>query len=306
MVKFPTGGAALLEHRRKQRQVGPQGYLPGVFRHTSMISVIHKRIGRLRLYSVLAAGWLVLMASAADVFAETGTTEPDEEISIEAPQGDQPDSAESEEVDPSITLKGSVWRTKAGIVFLKTPIGILSLSSKTTLKDLRGSQEVHFWVHDRHVVVEIRKRRDGSLVHRYLGGPLTPGPDSEKTLNLWTAEGEETLHFGTQEQKLSTYHDGDQLTVEVDDAHTIIGVHDLQFDIQISQIPPSGSKAHVLLSGTVSKLKSNFVFIRTPIGIVMVNAKIGVPKVKVGQYLTLHIDNGELSVKVGKASKPAA
>ena len=67
-------------------------------------------------------------------------------------------------IDPFIQLQGSVWRTKAGIVFLKTPIGLLTLTSKTTLKDLKASQEVRFWVHERHSVVEIRKRADGSLV----------------------------------------------------------------------------------------------------------------------------------------------
>lgn len=209
------------------------------------------------------------------------------------------------ETDPSITLKGSVWRTKTGIVFLKTPVGLLTLSSKSTLKDLKASHEVSFWVHERHVVVEIRRRSDGSLVHRYLGGPMTPGPDSSKMLRYWTADGEQSVHYGTQEAKLSAYHEGDQVTVEVDDSQTIIGVHDLQFDLQISQTPPAGSSAHVLLSGSVSKTKSNFVFFRTPVGVVMVNAKIGVPPVKVGQSLTVHIDNGRVSVDVVKSAKPA-
>ena len=48
------------------------------------------------------------------------------------------------EVNPSIMLTGRVWRAKPGIVFLKTPIGLLSLSSKTTLKALPASQEVSF------------------------------------------------------------------------------------------------------------------------------------------------------------------
>jgi hypothetical protein len=63
-------------------------------------------------------------------------------------------------IDPFIKLRGSVWRTKAGIVFLKTPIGLLTLSSKTTLKDLKASQEVRFWVHERHFVVEIVEADD--------------------------------------------------------------------------------------------------------------------------------------------------
>ena len=222
-------------------------------------------------------------------------TTPEAQLSEEAPG----------EVDPSITLKGAVWRTKAGIVFLKTPVGLLTLSSKTTLKDLKGSQEVSFWVHERDLVVEIRRRNDGSLVHRYLGGPMTSGPDSSKTLRYWTPDGEETVHYGTQEAKLSAYHEGDQVVVEVDESQTIIGVHDIQFDLQISQAPPSGSPAQVRLTGSVAKTKSNFVFFRTPVGVVMVNAKIGIPPVKVGQSLSVHIDSGRVTVEVHKAAKPA-
>jgi len=135
---------------------------------------------------------------------------------------------------------------------------------------------------------------------------MTLGPDSSKTLRYWSTEGEQSVHYGTQEAKLSAYHEGDQVTVEVDESQTIIGVHDLQFDLQVSQAPPSGSPAHVRLSGSVSKTKSNFVFLRTPVGVVMINAKIGIPPVKVGHTLTLHIDDGRVNVEVTKSAKPAA
>ena len=207
-------------------------------------------------------------------------------------------------VDPFIQLRGSVWRTKAGIVFLKTPIGLLTLSSKTTLKDLKASQEVRFWVHERHSVVEIRKRADGSLVHRYLSGPMTSGTDASRTLRWWGPDGDQTVHVGTQETRLTDYREGDPLTVEVDDTNTVRGVHDLQFDLQISQIPPAGSDVQLLLSGTVSKLKSNFVFVRTPVGLVMLNSKIGIPRVKVGQPLTLHIDHEHVTVTFPSTETP--
>ncbi len=199
-------------------------------------------------------------------------------------------------IDPFIQLRGSVWRTKAGIVFLKTPVGLLTLTSKTTLKDLKASQEVRFWVHERHFVVEIRKRNDESLVHRYLSGPMMFGTDEPRTLRWWGPDGEQTVQVGTQEERLTNYHEGDLLTVEVDDTNTISGVHDLQYDLQISQTPPLGADVQLRLSGTVSKLKSNFVFVRTPIGLVMLNSKIGVPRVKVGQSLTLHIDHEHVTI----------
>jgi hypothetical protein len=207
-------------------------------------------------------------------------------------------------IDPFIRLRGSVWRTKAGIVFLKTPVGLLTLTSKTTLKDLKASQEVRFWVHERHFVVEIRKRDDESLVHRYLSGPMTSVTDAPKTLRWWGPDGDQTVHVGTLEERLTNYREGDPVTVEVDETNTISGVHDLQFDLQISQAPPAGADVQLFLSGIVSKLKSNFVFIRTPIGLVMLNSKIGVPRVKVGQPLTLHIDHEHVTVTSPSAETP--
>jgi len=209
-------------------------------------------------------------------------------------------------IDPFIQLRGSVWRTKAGIVFLKTPIGLLTLTSKTTLKDLKASQEVLFWVHERHSVVEIRKRADGSLVHRYLSGPMTSGTDAPRTLRWWGPDGDQTVHVGTQEERLADYREGDPLTVEVDETNTISGVHDLQFDIQVNQAPPAGADVQLLLSGTVSKLKSNFVFVRTPVGLVMLNSKIGIPRVKVGQPLTLHIDHEHVTVTFPSTETPTS
>lgn len=208
-------------------------------------------------------------------------------------------------VDPFIKLQGSVWRTKAGIVFLKTPVGLLTLTSKTALKDLKASQEVRFWLHDRHSIVEIRKRSDGSLVHRYLSGPMTSGTDVPRTLRWWGPDGDQTVHVGTQEARLTDYREGDLLTIEVDETNTMSGVHDLQFDLQVSQAPEANADVSLLLSGTVSKLKSNFIFVRTPIGLVMLNSKIGVPHVKVGQPLTLQINHEQVTVTVPPTAKPA-
>jgi len=243
---------------------------------------------------------MIVVALVGPVRAEE-TSEPAEPAETSPPPtAETPDPTPAAVVpatiDPFIKLRGSVWRTKAGIVFLKTPIGLLTLSSKTTLKDLKASQEVRFWVHERHFVVEIRKRADESLVHRYLSGPMTSGTDEPRTLHWWGPGGDQTVHVGTQEERLTNYREGDPLTVEVDETNTISGVHDMQFDLQISQAPPSGSDVQLLLSGTVSKLKSNFVFVRTPVGLVMLNSKIGIPHVKVGQPITLHIDNEHVAV----------
>lgn len=205
-------------------------------------------------------------------------------------------SAPATEPNPSIMLKGRVWRAKPGIVFLRTPVGLLSLSSKTTLKTIPASQEVSFVIHDDHLVVDIVKRTDGTLVHRYLSGPFKRSDEDETQLIGWTPEGVQAFHMGNHARALSSRKDGESITVEVDDTDTVIGVHDLQFDLQIGQIATRGSNAHLLLTGTISKLKSNFIFFRTPIGIVNVNAKIGIKHVKVGQTMTLRIHDHHVVV----------
>lgn len=273
-------------------------YLPMVHNRAQISGVRDPSLRRLLrgLIETLCAGVMVFTLFGP-VSAEEPAA-PEEILSPTTTETSDPTPATAEPVtsDPFIQLRGSVWRTKPGIVFLKTPVGLLSLTSKTTLKDLKGSMEVRFWVHEQHVVVEIRKRTDGSLVHRYLSGPMTSGDGEPRTLHWWGPDGDLAVQVGTQEERLVNHREGDRLTVEVDETNTVIGVHDLQFDLQVSQIPPSGADVQLLLSGTVSKLKSNFVFVRSPIGIVMLNSKIGIPQVKVGQPLTVHIDNEHVTV----------
>lgn len=214
-------------------------------------------------------------------------------------------SAPAPEPNPSIMLTGRVWRAKPGIVFLKTPVGLLSLSSKTTLKTIPASQEVFFVIHDDHLVVDIVKRTDGTLVHRYLSGPFKRSDDDDTQLIGWTPEGVQAFHMGHHARALSSRKEGDSITVEVDDTDTVIGVHDLQFDLQVGQIPARGSNARLLLTGTIAKLKSNFIFFRTPIGIVNVNAKIGIKNAKVGQTMTLRMHDHHVVVDLAPSNDSA-
>jgi hypothetical protein len=231
--------------------------------------------------------------------AQAPDTSPAAQPQADYPQTAQPETDRSTPVlndaNPSVRLTGRVWRAKPGIVFLKTPIGLMSLSSKTTLKTLPASHEVSFVIHEDHVVVDIVKRTDGTLVHRYLTGPFKRDSGDSTKLVRWTPEGGgKAFHIGAYERALASRKDGESVTVEVDGTDTVIGVHDLQFDLQIGQVATTGSRAHLLLTGTISKLKSNFIFFRTPIGIINVNAKIGIKNAKVGQTMTLHMHDHHL------------
>ena len=239
--------------------------------------------------------------------AQATDNTPTSQPSVESPPTAEPVVVEPApvpvDVNPSIELTGRVWRAKPGIVFLKTPIGLMSLSSKTTLKSLPASQEVSFMVHEDYVAIDIVRRTDGTFVHRYLTGPFRRDKGDNTKLLLWTpSSGLRAFHMGAYESALTAPKSGDSVTVEVDGAGNVIGVHDLQFDLQVGQAAPPGSKAHVLLTGTISKMKSNFIFFKTPIGIVNVNTKIGIKSAKLGQTMTLHMHNESVVADLAAAN----
>ncbi|HMS82518.1 MAG TPA: hypothetical protein PKD12_02575 [Nitrospira sp.] len=239
--------------------------------------------------------------------AQTTDQAPTVQPPVESPQTAEPAIVEPVptpvDVNPSIELTGRVWRAKPGIVFLKTPIGLMSLSSKTTLKTLPASQEVSFMVHEDYIAIDIVRRTDGTFVHRYLTGPFRRDKGDNTKLLLWTpSRGLRAFHMGPYESALTAPKSGDSVTVEVDGTGNVIGVHDLQFDLQIGQAAPPGSKAHLLLTGTISKMKSNFIFFKTPLGIVNVNTKIGIKNAKIGQTMTLHMHDDSVVADLAASS----
>ncbi len=235
---------------------------------------------------------------AASVTTAWAQEPPSSQPSGAAPSGSAaaPTQSENTLVSPSIKLRGSVWRMRPGIVFVKTPIGLMTLSSKTGLRDLRGSHEIYFFANGPDVGVDIRRRADGSLAHRYLMGPLRFASPEKKEIKLWTPEGEKSLALAGLTEQIGTMPEQAPVTVEVDEAGSVLSTQDLQYDLQVSAVPHESTDTYIYLKGTVTKLKSNFIFCRTPLGIVPVSSKTGVRNAKVGQEMTLWADGGNVAV----------
>jgi hypothetical protein len=185
---------------------------------------------------------------------------------------------------------------KPGMVFLKTPIGLMTLTSKTCLRDIRGFHEIYFLAHGPDVAIDIRHKADGSLVHRYLMGPLRFASPEKKEIRLWTPEGEKPLALAGLAERIGAMPEQAPVTVEVDEAGSVLGTQDLQFDLQVSNVPRESPDTYIVLKGTVTKLKSSFIFYRTPLGIVPVSSKTGVRNAKVGQEMTLWADGGNVAI----------
>jgi hypothetical protein len=241
---------------------------------------------------------------------EATETVSDEPAPDQAPADDATveTAMEEEEADaalsPAIHVSGSVWRSKPGIVFLQTPIGLLSLSSKTGLRDVKSSHKITLSVNGSNTAVDIRDRNTGSLVHRYLSGIPRYTSADRKTVQFWTPDGEQSFAVGSFSTKMAR-DPSTAVTLEVDGTGAIKGLHELQFDLQVSQAPRSDSQTRMRIRGTVTKLKSAFIFLKTSLGIVTVSAKTGVRNAKVGQDMTVWIHGDHVAIDLYQGNEPA-
>lgn len=266
---------------------------------TSLKQAAHVTHGRCIMLFTLSLASLALTTlpawgeslPAADVTTTPVESAPPDEVAPETPPP-QP-------VSPSVRLSGSVWRSKPGIVFLQTPIGTLSLSSKNSLRDIKGSYKFTLSVNGSSSAIDIRDRGTGTLVHRYLTGIPQYTSQEKRDVRLWTPEGEQSFAVGSFGNRITPAQQ--TVTVEVDEAGRIKGLYDLQFDLQVNQAPRNASQTHVLLSGTVSKLKSTYVFLKTPLGMVTVSSKTGVRNAKVGQDMTVWIHDDNVAIDLYQA-----
>ncbi|HSE58695.1 MAG TPA: hypothetical protein VLA99_08320 [Nitrospiraceae bacterium] len=207
-------------------------------------------------------------------------------------------TAVAEDVDPWIQVSGTVWRMKPGFVFLRTPVGLLTLTCQTCLRDLRGAHHVTLWIHGSHGAVDITAKGQDKPVRRYLWGPpVFPSPD-KKELQLWTPEGERAFATGALAAKLAAQPAGKPVTVEVNAAGAVVGLHNLQYDLQISQVPNQANRTEMKISGSVAKLKAGYTFLRTPVGMLPISSKTGLKQAKVGQDLTLWIHDTNMAVEL--------
>lgn len=252
-----------------------------------------------RLFGLISL--IVLLWTASSVpptWAETIASDVEPAPAAELGEPAAAEAAEPADapISPSVQLSGSIWRSKPGIVFLQTPIGPLSLSSKTTLRDIRGSQKITLWIHGSTTVIDIREKGAGTLVHRYVTGMPNFSSPEKKAVTLWTPDGEQSFTLGAFETKIAGRPDHLPFTVEVDGSGAVRGLHDVQFDLQVNQIPRTPAQVRLLVNGTVSKLKSNYVFLKTPLGIVTVSGKTGVRNAKVGQEMSVWIQERYVAI----------
>lgn len=215
-------------------------------------------------------------------------------------------------LSPSGHIAGHIWRMSPGLVFLRTPIGLLTLSCKTCLRDLKGNPTITIDVHGADGAVTVTPHGGGRAPQTYLWGPLPSGTSGRTgSLTRWTPDGEQ--HFTTDRvaARLAGIPAGQSVTLDAANG-AVTGVHDLHVDLQISQLPAPGAATEFHMSGPVTKVKNGYVHVQTHLGDIPVSAKLGLCaaknqcQVKAGDQLSVTVRESAAAIDLtaGGASAP--
>ncbi len=215
-------------------------------------------------------------------------------------------AAEGTTVAPvaSQKLTGTISAIKSGLVVVQTSAGKIRLQAKAGLSDVKIGDEITIWVNENNFVMAVQKKGAAAPMHRLVSGKLTWASDSKNDIKLWTPDGEKTFAVERGRSKLNMLKEGAQITVELNEAGKVVDIHSVTMTINVDPgTGPVGSR--IKLIGTVTKIQSNIVTVKTPTGQLSLNQKRGLGDAKVGDEVTVFVNENNVVMSVQKQGAAA-
>lgn len=244
------------------------------------------------------------VASSGPQAAQDGTdlSDPDENTDA-ASSADE--STVAAEPNSYIKLTGRIRRAKSGFVFVRTPVGRLTLFSDKGLHNAKAGQMVTLWTQERNIVVDLHKKGEATPIRRFITGvPAYTSPEQTE-IHLWTPDGGQTISLAGENSTLTTIEEGTPITVQLNQAGEVISLAQLSIDIEISNSTKKRQGNMLKLAGTVSKVKAGFAFVETPIGVLTLSKNTGLRNAKSGQEVTVWLNDHHLVIDVREEGEPA-
>lgn len=193
-------------------------------------------------------------------------------------------------------VSGVVSKVQSGVVFVKTPWGQIAASSPDGLKGLEVGEEVEMWVNENNAVIDVHRKGDPNHSHTYITGNLAYTSPDKTEIKLLTRDGEKTFPVERGKSRLSAIEEGTPVTVELNEAGTVIDVHRLKVEITIKERPRTKPGYHMTVEGVVEKIQSGVISVKAPSANYRLSAKTVPSNVKVGDQLTLWINEDNIVV----------
>lgn len=206
------------------------------------------------------------------------------------------DDAVHPEVGTHMKVSGTVTKVKSGVVFVKTPWGQVTFSVGTAPKNIKVGEEIDMTVSENNVVIDVHRKGEPAHHHRHISGKLMYAAKDRKEITLWTPDGDKTFAVEKGRSQLSGIKEGTPISVELNEAGKVIDIHKARVDVKIDANPKTNPGYHIQLTGKVAKVGSGLVIVQTPGAKYTVNAKTAPADIKVGDELSLWVNENNVVV----------
>jgi hypothetical protein len=122
-------------------------------------------------------------------------------------------------------VSGTVSAIRSGILFVKTPFGVLTLYHPSRRRIVKQGDHVILWVDEDNYVIDVHGISDGEH-HRIIRGRASYVDDERTKIRLVTSAGVEILSFDEGADKSTVLSEHMSVLVELNETNEVIDIHD--------------------------------------------------------------------------------
>ncbi|MCS6289568.1 MAG: hypothetical protein H8K10_11375 [Nitrospira sp.] len=203
-------------------------------------------------------------------------------------------------------VSGVMPNVQSGITTVKTPWGTMKIASPLTPKNLEVGVEVNMQVNENNAVIDVHRKGDKAHSHRFVTGNLAYASPDKKEIKVWTPEGEKAIDVQTGKSKLSALEEGAPVTIELNEAGKMIGIHRFTVELSFDEHPRTKPGYVIQVDGTVVKFDASLAYVKTPAGQSTLLKKYAPADAAVGDHVSLWINEEGMVIDVHGKDKAKA
>jgi len=151
-------------------------------------------------------------------------------------------------------------------------------------------EDVEMQVNENNAVIDVHRKGDKAHSHRFVTGNLAYTAPDRREIKVWTPEGEKAIDVQTGRSKLSALEEGAPVTVELNEAGKMIDINRFTVEMSFDEHPRTKPGYVIQVNGTVTKIQSGLVYVKTPAGQYTISANTAPADAAVGDDVSLWIN----------------
>ena len=193
-------------------------------------------------------------------------------------------------------VDGVVSKVQSGLTTVKTSWGSMTIASSTGPQKLEVGEEVEMTVNEGNIVIDVHRKGEPAHGHRYISGNLVYVGKMKREIKLWTPEGERVFPLERLEVKAGGIEEGAMVTVELNEAGSVIELHRTNVEINFDEHPRTNPGYVIQVNGTVTKIQSGLIYVKTPAGQYTISAKTAPADAAVDDEVSLWINEDNMVI----------